>query len=154
MQARTRRTPQDHSRAESAARYDDLKKMLMARQRELMAELKGRLRTVRDEGPEQERGGLNPDEAADVAVQDDVEFALMQMKAESAKKISDALARVDEGTYGRCLECGEEIAQPRLRALPFAARCKCCEEAVEMSHECDRARARRAAAVFGIEITR
>ena len=59
--------------------------------------------------------------------QDDLEFALIQMKAETAKKISDALLRLEEGTYGLCFECGEQIAQPRLRALPFALRCKDCE---------------------------
>jgi RNA polymerase-binding transcription factor DksA len=33
--------------------------------------------------------------------------------------------------YGDCSECGEEIVEARLRALPFAVRCKDCEEAHE-----------------------
>ena len=123
----------------------------MARQRELVAALKGTMRTVRDEGPQQERGGLNPDDTVDVGAQDDLEFALMQMKAETAEKISDALARLDQGTYGLCVDCGDEIAPPRLRALPFAARCKDCEEAIEMSHERNRLPSRRAVAPLGFD---
>ena len=53
------------------------------------------------------------------------------MKAETLSKINEALARLEEGAYGYCFECGQEISQQRLRALPFAVRCKDCEEARE-----------------------
>ena len=45
------------------------------------------------------------------------------------------MSRLDEGAYGYCLECGEEIPELRLRALPFAIRCKDCEEALEVAEE-------------------
>jgi RNA polymerase-binding transcription factor DksA len=54
------------------------------------------------------------------------------MKAETLnKRINEALNRLEEGKYGYCFECGEEISEARLRALPFAVRCKDCEEARE-----------------------
>ena len=53
----------------------------------------------------------------------DIEFAPIQMKAETLDQINQALSRLDEGAYGYCLECGEEIPERRLRALPFAIRC-------------------------------
>ena len=65
----------------------------------------------------------------------DIEFALIQMKAETLDQINQALSRLDEGAYGHCLECGEEIPERRLRALPFAIRCKDCEEALEVAEE-------------------
>ena len=126
------------------SRYEDLKRMLISRQRELLADVQAKMRSVRDEGSQQHRSGLNPGDLSDVEAQDDLEFALMQMKAETANKIKEALVRLEEGGYGLCFECGEEIAQPRLRALPFAVRCKDCEEAIEMAQQRDRARARRA----------
>ena len=46
-----------------------------------------------------------------------------------------ALSRLGEGAYGYCLECGEEIPERRLRALPFAIQCKDCEEALEVAEE-------------------
>ena len=70
----------------------------------------------------------------------DIEFALIQMKAETLDQINQALSRLDEGAYGYCLECGEEIPERRLRALPFAIRCKDCEEALEVAEECVRDR--------------
>ena len=134
------------------SRYEDLKQMLISRQRELLADLQAKMRSVRDEGPQQNRSGLNPGDPSDVEAQDDLEFALMQMKAETASKITEALVRLEEGEYGLCVECGEEIAQPRLRALLFAVRCKDCEEAIETAQERDRARARRASSALGFEL--
>ena len=55
------------------------------------------------------------------------------MKAETLGQINQALSRLDEGAYGYCLECGEEIPERRLRALLFAIRCKDCEEAMEVA---------------------
>ncbi len=46
-------------------------------------------------------------------------------------RIDAALARMDEGTYGDCADCGEAIEPRRLRALPHALRCQGCEEAKE-----------------------
>ena len=76
-------------------------------------------------------------------IQDDIEFALIQMKAETLAKIGEALARLDEGTFGYCFECGDEIEERRLRALPFAVRCKDCEEAREMAERRERMMASR-----------
>ena len=38
-------------------------------------------------------------------------------------EIDGALARIDEGTYGVCVRCGEPIGQERLEALPWATLC-------------------------------
>ena len=52
--------------------------------------------------------------------------------------LAHALARLEQGTYGNCFDCGEEIAEKRLRALPFAVRCKDCEEARENAEQRER----------------
>ncbi len=140
---KTEQARDNQSEAIGDARQEELKRMLISRQRELRNELHSRIRSVRTEGSEQNRG-LNPDDISDITVQDDLQFALIELKAETAKKIDVALRRLEQGTYGLCLECGDEIAQSRLRALPFAARCKECEEAIETSQERARAQARRA----------
>jgi len=53
------------------------------------------------------------------------------------------LARLERGDYGFCYECGEEIGEKRLRALPFAVRCKDCEEARETAEQRERQQAQR-----------
>jgi DnaK suppressor protein len=65
------------------------------------------------------------------------------MKAETLTKINDALNRLEEGTYGYCAECGGEISDKRLRALPFAVRCKECEEGRELAAEREKALAQK-----------
>jgi DnaK suppressor protein len=77
-------------------------------------------------------------ETSDAGIQDDIEFALIQMKSETLIKINDALTRLEQDNYGNCFECGEEIAEKRLRALPFAVRCKDCEEARETTEKRER----------------
>jgi DnaK suppressor protein len=46
-------------------------------------------------------------------------------------RIDAALARMDQGSYGTCADCGDPIEPRRLRALPHALRCQGCEEARE-----------------------
>ena len=86
---------------------------------------------------------LDAVESSELDIQDEIEFALIQMKAETLNKIDEALHRLEEGTYGYCFECGEEISEKRLRALPFAVRCKDCEEAREVKQQRDRLMAQR-----------
>ena len=121
-------------------RYSDLKQMLDDRRREIQAAVQGKMRGVREEGS---WGGklnevLDAVESAEADIQEELEFALVQMKSETLNKINDALGRLEQGNYGNCFDCGEEIAEKRLRALPFAVRCKDCEEARENAAQRER----------------
>jgi DnaK suppressor protein len=134
------------------SRYTELKRMLEERRSELQAEVQGKMRDVRAEGA---WGGKSSDvldavESSEADIQDDIEFALIQMKSETLNKVNDALARLEHGDYGYCFDCGEEIAEKRLRALPFAVRCKECEEAKEVAEQRERQQAQRrgAASLF------
>ena len=105
-------------------------------------------RGVREEGS---WGGklnevLDAVESAEADIQEDIEFALVQMKSETLNKVNDALVRLERGDYGFCYECGEEIAEKRLRALPFAVRCKDCEQARETAEQKERQAQRRGGA--------
>jgi DnaK suppressor protein len=46
------------------------------------------------------------------------------------REISDALVRIEQGTYGVCLECEEPISAKRLEALPWARYCVSCQERI------------------------
>jgi DnaK suppressor protein len=128
--------------AAKARRGHELTKILEDRRRELVQDVHGRIRDARAEGSK-EREVLDQGESSDVDIQDEIEFALIQMKAETLKKIDAALRRLEEGAYGDCSQCGGEIAQARLRALPFAVRCKSCEEAHETAEQRERVLAQR-----------
>ena len=134
----------------ASERYDELKKILEERRREILSEVQGRMRDVREEGAGSTvQGVLDSVESSEADIQDEIEFALIQMKSETLNKIEEALRRLEEGTYGYCFECGEEISEKRLRALPFAVRCKDCEAAREVAQQRERLMAsRRGAAGF------
>jgi DnaK suppressor protein len=125
-------------------RYAELKRILEDRRKEILSQVQEKMRDVRAEGALGEgQGVLDAAESSEADIQDDIEFALIQMKSETLHKIEEALARLDEGTYGYCFECGDEISERRLRALPFAVRCKDCEEAREVAAQRERQTQRR-----------
>src|SRR5258708_24771135 len=109
----------------SRSRYTDLRHMLEDRRREIQAEVQGKMRDVREDTGKA-TDVVDAVESAEADIQEDIEFALVQMKSETLNKIVDALTRLEHGTYGYCFECGEEIAEKRLPALPFAARGQGC----------------------------
>jgi len=127
------------------ARYNELKRMLDERRSELQAAVKGKMRDVRAEAAwgGKQNEVLDAVESSEADIQEDIEFALIQMKSETLNKVTDALARLKQGDYGNCFECGEEIAEKRLRALPFAVRCKDCEQAREIAEQRERQLAQR-----------
>lgn len=118
------------------ARYIELKEMLEARRLEIIGEVQHKMRDARLE----HAASVTPDvrdeaESSEADIQGDIEFAVLQMKTETLHRITEAIDRLDEGTFGYCYECGAEIATARLRALPFAVRCTECEAEREMAIE-------------------
>jgi DnaK suppressor protein len=61
------------------------------------------------------------------------EVAIRNLDRESKllKEVEAALKRVEEGTFGVCLRCEEDIPEKRLKALPWAAYCVSCQEQVD-----------------------
>ena len=56
------------------------------------------------------------------------EFTLSLMENDGAAlaKIESSLERIEEGTYGKCEECGAKIPKSRLNAIPYATHCVKC----------------------------
>lgn len=110
----------------------ELKTLLLQKRAELVAKLReereGRIeatsRREKIEGtPFGDRPALSPD--------DEMGFAVADRRAGMLAQVDLALKKMEEGTYGRCEACEEEIAPARLRAHPFAVRCTRCQEAWE-----------------------
>src|SRR4029453_2221768 len=131
-------------------RYQELRTILEDRRREIKSEVQSRMKDVRADAGQV--GVVDEGETAESDIQDEIEFALIQMKAETLHRINEALERLEEGTYGRCFECGDEIGPQRLRALPFAVRCKDCEEAREGAAQREAVLSRRATG-FGLDLS-
>jgi RNA polymerase-binding protein DksA len=63
--------------------------------------------------------------------QRDLDLGLVSNEQEILYKIDEALRMIEDGTYGKCQNCGKRIKESRLRAVPFARLCVACQEKEE-----------------------
>lgn len=104
-------------------RIGTIRKQLEKRLKELGArveEIEDDLRTPRSASWEDRATEIEGDEVLD---------ALEGSAVGEIDEIRAALKRIDEGTYGTCARCGDEINQKRLEALPYATLCIQCASA-------------------------
>jgi DnaK suppressor protein len=73
------------------------------------------------------------EELATESVDAERDEALLESAQARRSDAVAALARLDGGTYGVCIDCGEKIAQARLEFRPEAARCLTCQEKFEVA---------------------
>lgn len=63
----------------------------------------------------------------------DREIAVIEAAREQREQVVAALQRLEDGTYGRCVDCGRPIPDARLQVRPEAARCVEDQQAFESS---------------------
>jgi len=85
--------------------------------------------TIRSTRELPDRGEMTKDPYGSASSSHDDELAAITVDrlARDLKLIDRALADIDAGRYGTCVECEQPIAAKRLRALPFATRCVECQ---------------------------
>ena len=105
--------------------------------------LRARLQKQRDEILDMYKQDLRAgQESADDGTEDIVDrannaynrelmFSLSDAERTTLLQIENALLRMDEGTYGRCSNCGQTINVLRLEAVPWARFCIDCQELAE-----------------------
>ena len=59
------------------------------------------------------------------------DLALRDRATSHLELVDAALARLDDGSFGTCLRCGQPIADGRLEALPWAAHCIACQAEID-----------------------
>ncbi len=106
------------------SRTSELTRILTDRQRTLRAAIDERLHGGRTDRSNEVRDMVD---LCDVGIEEELTFTLAQMERDTLAQVDTALARLEEGKYGACFECGAEISAIRLRAKPFAVRCVDCE---------------------------
>lgn len=94
-------------------------------------ELVARRQLLRDDIPAEAAQVRDSAESCSDTFAEDVGAAVLEVTARTVQGIEDALRRLATGHYGSCADCGRRIPPQRLRAVPFAARCRDCQQ------ECD-----------------
>lgn len=71
------------------------------------------------------------DARAQMETERDLEFTLDAREGHELDAIDAALKRIEDGTYGICVDCGAEIPAARLHAAPETPRCISCQDQLE-----------------------
>lgn len=77
-----------------------------------------------------ERLGAGSDDSVE-AFGNELDEGMEEDLRASLDEVEEALRRIDAGTYGQCVDCGEPIPDKRLEALPASARCMDCQRKAE-----------------------
>jgi DnaK suppressor protein len=105
------------------------RKILLARQAELANAMRGREAIAVE---------ATPDELDRIqhATERELALGLLDRESHRMREVRDALSRIDAGTFGVCLECGQDIKSKRLAAVPWSSSCIICQEAADRdSHQ-------------------
>lgn len=106
------------------------------------AELHSRRSTLRGEINLPERNGCDTEEWSADQCSCSLSATLLENTGRTMRKVEDALSRLKNKSYGSCVECGERIAPARLEALPFADRCRDCQEVKDVEDKKEQERER------------
>lgn len=114
-------------------RREALHQMLLRKRQEILKEIEGSLGQSLTE--DQQRRLESARDVGDQALMDldrELGISLMEMRNRRRQAIDEALTRLSEGTYGICAECGVEVSEKRLEAVPFAKLCVECQSRQEL----------------------
>ncbi|MBM3222160.1 MAG: TraR/DksA family transcriptional regulator [Candidatus Rokubacteria bacterium] len=105
---------------------DALRRDLERRRMTISRAIQTAMRSTREDG---DRTEISKDPYGSASSSHDDELAAINVErlARDLKLIDRALADIDAGRYGVCVECEEPIAAKRLKVLPFATRCVECQ---------------------------
>lgn len=117
--------------AKKRERIERLREALREEKRRLWQEL--RAETFRDQEALHEQFEIPRDigEQSILDVLSDTGLGVADIVRERVTRLEDAEHKLLEGTYGLCEDCGAEIEEKRLIAVPYAVRCVRCQERFE-----------------------
>ena len=120
-------------------RQEVLHKMLIGKRQEIIKEIEESLGQSLTE--DQQRRLESARDVGDQALMDlerELGISLMEMRNRRRQSIDEALTRLHDGTYGICAECGVEISEKRVQAVPFAKLCVECQSRAELLEKIER----------------
>ena len=127
----------------SGNRHASLKQILLVKREALIQQIKQQLgQSVSEEQQRRLEAAMDSGDQALVDLEREMGISLQEMRNRERQLIDDALDSLDEGTYGMCADCGEEISEKRLHALPFARLCVECQSKRELLEKIERSEQR------------
>lgn len=134
--AKTLATKRLKSKKSEEDKKSALRRLLIDKREEIIKEAKAEIsKYIKGETKQLIDTTLDNGDWSIVDLSEDISLKRLSTHREILLKIDEALGKLDEGTYGRCEDCGEEISEERLKILPFATYCRDCQEKREQLEE-------------------
>jgi DnaK suppressor protein len=135
--------PKAQKKKEMPKRHTALRQILIAKREALIQEIKQQLgQSVSEEQQRRLEAAMDSGDQALVDLEREMGISLQEMRNRERQLIDDALDSLEEGSYGMCADCGEEISEKRLHALPFARLCVECQSKRELMEKIERSEQR------------
>ena len=120
----------------TAAKAVRMSKKEMEKYRRLLDDKKASLSSdlAKTRSAEKETSEESTQDIADKAVSSytrEFLYSLTDGERGTLLQIDDAIGRIDDGSYGQCINCGQPMAEKRLTAVPWAPYCVDCQELAE-----------------------
>jgi len=113
------------------AKFEGIRERLIGMRQNLIRESKAEINQILEAG-EKYNGVSDDGDLADIAARDSMKAANLTRQQSRLRAIEEALQKIDNGGYGICEDCDEDIPVGRLNVMPFALRCIECQEKYEM----------------------
>ncbi len=126
------------SRAFDPAWLETMRQRLLERRAELQRLRRALLEELAAEGQSQAEEGTvatHPADAATDVTMAEYDQTMLRTLEEELHEVQAALDRLERGSYGLCVDCGQPIEIERLEAIPWAARCLADQERFERELE-------------------
>jgi DnaK suppressor protein len=119
--------------AKRDGRYEFLHRMLMAKRQEVLNEIGESLgQSLTEDQQRRLEAAMDVGDQALMDLEREMGISLLEMRNRKRQMIDETITRLHEGTYGICADCGIEISEKRLAAVPFAKLCVDCQSRQEL----------------------
>lgn len=121
------------------ARRERLRKLLIQKREGIVREAKSEIQKFKSgERKQLVETVMDDGDLSVIDLSEDISLKQLSTHRETLIKIDAALRKLEDGTYGVCEECGDEISEERLKIMPFAIYCRDCQEKKELMEKIER----------------
>lgn len=123
--SKQKRTVEDIEKAERIKK----ERLLLKMREDIVAEARAEIKKFKSGEKKQiVEAVLDDGDLSFVDLSEDISLKQLSTHRETLIKIDEALRKLNDGTYGLCEDCGDDISVERLKIIPFATHCKDCQE--------------------------
>jgi DnaK suppressor protein len=116
-----------------------LRRLLVEKRKEILKEIiNDTSRYIKGESKQLVDTALDDGDWSIVDLAEDINLKHLSSHRDDLQKLDEAIRKLNEGTYGICEDCGDEISEKRLNILPYAIYCIDCKEKREKIEEMQR----------------